>query len=184
MSNENKINWFLLVVFGLLSACLIYLVVVNGKVEYKDPGSPYDSATSVVVANGDVCNRGCDVFGEVNEFRETYNLPALFEDKDLNRSAQIRADEIALSGVWSHTRPDGTDFSTSIKDQYDTVGENLAECFTSMDAAMQGWIGSKLHNDNMLGILDDNTTDWLLMGTATAYSVSDQCTIYVTHFGN
>ena len=46
MNNENKINWLLLVMFGLLSACLIYLVVVNRQVEYKDPGSPYSSPYS------------------------------------------------------------------------------------------------------------------------------------------
>ena len=44
MSNGHKFNWFMVVMLGVLSACLVYLVVVNGKVEYKDPGSPYSSS--------------------------------------------------------------------------------------------------------------------------------------------
>ena len=43
MSNGNKFNWIMVVMLAVLSAFLVYLVVVNGNVEYKDPGSPYSS---------------------------------------------------------------------------------------------------------------------------------------------
>ena len=42
MSNGHKFNWFMVVMLAVLSAFLVYLVVVNGNVEYKDPGSPYN----------------------------------------------------------------------------------------------------------------------------------------------
>ncbi len=45
MSNGHKFNWFMVVMLGVLSACLVYLVVVNGNVEHKEPVSASASSS-------------------------------------------------------------------------------------------------------------------------------------------
>ena len=72
-------------------------------------------------------------------------------------AAQVRADEMAASGAYSHTRPDGRR-SNTVTDSRRT-GENI-HCITELylkqhhkilsDAVVNLWSNSKGHADNML----------------------------------
>lgn len=63
----------------------------------------------------------------VNEERAKEGLTPLSIDPKVQAAAQIRAEECEQS--FSHTRPDGTNFSTSLSQQgvtYKRSGENIA----------------------------------------------------------
>ena len=55
---------------------------------------------------------------------------------------------------WSHTRPDGTGYST-VFDEYGVtdqgaVGENLAQGYQSAEGVFNGWINSPGHRDTLM----------------------------------
>lgn len=94
------------------------------------------------------------IIKKTNEYRATAGVNALVEDKNLTVMANIRAIEIAYSGVFDHKRPNGSDFST-VWDEYEGrtskyIGENLAVDFKTDIGACEGWKASRSHYDNMV----------------------------------
>ena len=61
----------------------------------------------------------------INEERADAGLPALTTSKKLSNAAAQRAYEISIS--WSHSRPNGSSFSTALK-EFGVSGANPAEC--------------------------------------------------------
>ena len=61
----------------------------------------------------------------INEKRAEAGLPALSTSKKLSNAAAQRAYEISIS--WSHSRPNGSSFSTVLK-EFGVSGANPAEC--------------------------------------------------------
>lgn len=87
----------------------------------------------------------------VNEERAKAGLSALTMDADITAAANVRAKEIKQS--FSHTRPDGTSFSTALKEQgvsYRGSGENIAWGQKSPEQVMNGWMNSDGHRANIL----------------------------------
>lgn len=87
----------------------------------------------------------------VNEERAKAGLSALSIDTNVEAAAQVRAREIKQS--FSHTRPNGTQFSTALKEQgvsYRGAGENIAWGQKSPEAVMQAWMNSDGHRANIL----------------------------------
>ena len=72
-------------------------------------------------------------------------------DKEIEAAALIRAKEIQSS--FSHTRPNGSSFSTVLKEQgirYSGAGENIAWGQISPEAVMEAWMNSDGHRANIL----------------------------------
>lgn len=86
-----------------------------------------------------------DVVRQVNEERAKYGLGALTVDSDLTNAACKRAQEITQQ--FSHTRPDGSSWSTVSKKAY---GENIAKGQNSADKVMAAWMSSDGHRANIL----------------------------------
>jgi len=88
----------------------------------------------------------------INEERENHGLSALVLREDLCETAQVRAYEAAEN--WSHTRPDGAEWDTVLKQAeipYRAAGENLfAANILDAKAALQGWLDSAAHRENLL----------------------------------
>ncbi|MBS6396366.1 MAG: CAP domain-containing protein [Clostridiales bacterium] len=87
----------------------------------------------------------------VNEERAKAGLSALTMDTKVTAAANVRAKEIKQS--FSHTRPDGTGFSTALKEQgvsYRGSGENIAWGQRSPEEVMNGWMNSAGHRANIL----------------------------------
>jgi len=82
---------------------------------------------------------------QVNADRKKYGLNALSVDSDLAAAARVRAAEIAKS--FSHTRPDGTKWSTVSSK---AKGENLARGQQTVDKVMATWMFSDGHRANIL----------------------------------
>lgn len=87
----------------------------------------------------------------VNEERSKAGLPALNVMTDLTAAANVRAVEIKQS--FSHTRPNGSSFSTAIKEQgvsFRGSGENIAWGQKTPQQVMNGWMNSDGHRANIL----------------------------------
>lgn len=87
----------------------------------------------------------------VNEERAKAGLPALEMSTEITAAANVRAKEIKQS--FSHTRPDGSSFSTALKEQgvsYRGSGENIAWGQKSPEQVMKGWMNSEGHRANIL----------------------------------
>ena len=96
-------------------------------------------AATLVTANAQ------SVVNQVNQERAARGLSALRVDPKLTAVAQIRAQEIVER--FSHTRPDGTKWSTVSSIAY---GENIAKGQRTVDKVMAAWMSSSGHRANIL----------------------------------
>lgn len=104
----------------------------------------------------DVAAAKQDIIDRTNALRKENGVAALRVNDRLMQAAQVRADEIAASGVYSHTRPDGRKSNTVTDSRY--TGENIhsiSELYleqqhkTLSEAVVNLWSNSKAHTDNM-----------------------------------
>ena len=92
-----------------------------------------------------------EVVDLVNAERAKEGLSPLTLDTKVQAAAQVRAKECEQS--FSHTRPDGTSFSTALKEQnvsYRSAGENIAWGQKSPQEVMNGWMNSSGHRANIM----------------------------------
>lgn len=88
-----------------------------------------------------------------NEQREQYGHPALAYDETLTKVAMYRSIECADNNLFSHTRPDGTNFGTVLEYygvQFTFAAENIARGHTSPEMVMEGWLRSDGHRANIV----------------------------------
>ncbi len=93
-----------------------------------------------------------------NAVRKEHGQPAVPMDAMLTRAAQVRADEIAATSVYSHTRPDGSRFTT-VADAPHYTAENI-HCIADLYLQQQNktlaqamvtlWSNSPGHMKNMI----------------------------------
>ena len=99
------------------------------QVESKKPytgEAPVTSAEAKPVeqpAQTDVAAAKQDIVDRTNALRKENGVAALRVNDKLMQAAQVRADEMAASGVYSHTRPDGRKSNTVTDSKY--TGENI-----------------------------------------------------------
>ena len=132
------------------------------QVESKKPytgEAPVTSAEAKPVeqpAQTDVAAAKQDIIDRTNALRKENGVAALRVNDKLMQAAQVRADEMAASGIYSHIRPDGRKSNTVTDSQY--TGENIhsiSELYlnqqqkTLSEAVVNLWFNSKAHADNM-----------------------------------
>ena len=132
------------------------------QVESKKPytgEAPVTSAEAKPVeqpAQTDVAAAKQDIIDRTNALRKENGVAVLRVNDKLMQAAQVRADEMAASGVYSHTRPDGRKSNTVTDSRY--TGENIhsiSELYleqqrkTLSEAVVNLWSNSKAHADNM-----------------------------------
>lgn len=114
------------------------------------------SQPEVTTPADDVADAKQDIVDRTNALRRAKGVAALRVNDKLMQAAQVRADEMAASGVYSHTRPDGRKSNTVTDSKY--TGENLhniSELYleqqhkTLSEAVVELWSNSKAHADNM-----------------------------------
>ena len=92
------------------------------------------------------------VFKKVNNLREKKGLPKYKLNYRLCKAATVRAKE--LSEKFSHTRPNGTSCFTVFKEygleENSFKGENIAYGYVNASKAMEGWLKSSGHKNNIL----------------------------------
>ncbi len=85
------------------------------------------------------------VIAQTNEERTSRGLNALTADAELNRAAAVRAR--GNRGIFSHTRPDGSSWSTVSSS---ASGENIAKGHSTANRVMAAWMSSEGHRANIL----------------------------------
>ena len=87
----------------------------------------------------------------VNQERTKAGLSAVTLDQNIASAALVRAKEIETS--FSHTRPNGSKFSTALTEQgvtFKGAGENIAWGQKSPEAVIQAWMNREGHRANIL----------------------------------
>lgn len=120
------------------------------------PAKAEDTKSTEQPVQTDVAAAKQDIVDRTNALRRAKDVAALRVNDKLMQAAQVRADEIVASGVYSHTRPDGRKSNTVTDSKY--TGENLhniSELYleqqhkTLSEAVVELWSNSKAHADNM-----------------------------------
>lgn len=87
-----------------------------------------------------------EAFDLTNARRTAQGLSALVWSNDLELAALVRSSEIV--STFSHTRPNGSDWYTVNSNLM--WAENLARKFTTAAGAVEGWVNSASHNQNIM----------------------------------
>jgi len=94
-----------------------------------------------------------DLLTYTNNNRVSNGLPAFTMNAKLNSAAQNKANHMITNDYWSHISPDGITpwfFFDQAGYAYLIAGENLAYGFDTSLGAVNGWMASPTHRDNIL----------------------------------
>lgn len=94
-----------------------------------------------------------EVIRLTNEKRVENGLPPLTQNPTLSQAAQAKGADMLSKGYWAHIAPDGTTpwkFFLDFGYKYRYAGENLARDFQNPSSAVDAWMNSPSHKENML----------------------------------
>ncbi|WKZ26049.1 MAG: CAP domain-containing protein [bacterium] len=94
-----------------------------------------------------------DVVNLTNQKRAQAGLPALSLNQTLSNAAYVKGVDMINKDYWAHTAPDGTQpwvFFNNAGYKYRYAGENLARDFSNANSAVEAWMNSPTHRDNIL----------------------------------
>lgn len=94
-----------------------------------------------------------EVVALTNEKRTQAGLLPLSLNSTLSQAAQAKGADMLNKGYWAHVAPDGTQpwaFFTNFGYKYKYAGENLARDFSSASSAVEAWMNSPSHKENLL----------------------------------
>jgi hypothetical protein len=94
-----------------------------------------------------------EVIRLTNEKRAQAGLPALTENSTLSQAAMAKGADMLNKGYWAHVAPDGTQpwsFFNNFGYKYRYAGENLARDFSNPASAVEAWMNSPTHRENLL----------------------------------
>ncbi|MDB5204510.1 MAG: hypothetical protein JWP09_538 [Candidatus Taylorbacteria bacterium] len=115
-----------------------------------------------------------------NDVREGKNIAPLKENDTLAKAAQIKANDMAARGYFSHYTPEGLPPWTFISQagyQYSHAGENLAVNFVDSKDVVDAWVASPTHYANLI------KDEYKEIGIATAEgNYQGKKTIFIVEF--
>lgn len=88
-----------------------------------------------------------------NQKRLENGVGALSFNSSLSEAARLKALDMLEDDYWAHIAPDGKepwDFFKSVGYSYRYAGENLARDFSDTNSAIEAWLASPSHRENML----------------------------------
>ena len=94
-----------------------------------------------------------EVIRLTNEKRATAGVGPLTTNATLSAAAQAKGADMLNKDYWAHISPDGTQpwyFFTSFGYKYRYAGENLARDFSDPGSAVEAWMASPSHKENLL----------------------------------
>lgn len=98
-----------------------------------------------------------DIINQTNQYRVEQGLPPLTLDPTLQKAAEARAKDMAVTGNFSHdvattspTMQNAWGFMQQAGYRYRKAGENLATLFDDATSTMTGWKNSPTHNQNLV----------------------------------
>jgi len=118
-----------------------------------------------------------------NKSRLDNNLELLKVNSLLEKAAQLKAENMATKGYFAHTSPDeGLTpwyWLDNVGYKYVVAGENLAVNFVDSQDAINAWMNSPIHRDNIL----NNNFHEIGVGTAKGIYEGKETTFIVQFFG-
>jgi hypothetical protein len=94
-----------------------------------------------------------EVIRLTNEKRVQNGLAPLSTNSVLSQAAQAKGADMLNKGYWAHVAPDGTQpwkFFADFGYKYRYAGENLARDFSNPASAVEAWMNSPSHRENLL----------------------------------
>jgi len=94
-----------------------------------------------------------EVFRLTNQKRQEAGLPPLKLDPVLSQAAKNKGEDMLAKDYWAHVSPDGVEpwkFFLDAGYKYRYAGENLARDFSNAASAVDAWMASPSHRENML----------------------------------
>lgn len=94
-----------------------------------------------------------EVIRLTNVERAKNGLSSLTENSTLSQAAIAKGNDMLAKGYWAHFAPDGTSpwsFFLSFGYKYKYAGENLARDFSDASTAVNAWMNSPSHRENIL----------------------------------
>jgi len=94
-----------------------------------------------------------EVIRLTNEKRVQNGFAPLSLNSTLSQAAQAKGADMLNKDYWAHVAPDGTQpwkFFTDFGYRYRYAGENLARDFTNPSSAVDAWMASPSHKENLL----------------------------------
>ena len=94
-----------------------------------------------------------EVIRLINEKRVENGVSPLTTNTALSAAAQAKGADMLNKDYWAHVSPDGTQpwyFFTSFGYKYRYAGENLARDFSDPTSAVEAWMASPSHKENLL----------------------------------
>ena len=94
-----------------------------------------------------------EVIRLTNVQREANGLAPVTENTILDSAALAKGSDMIAKGYWAHFAPDGTSpwsFFISFGYKYQYAGENLARDFSDAPSAVNAWMASPTHKENIL----------------------------------
>lgn len=137
-------QWLRREVYFATVALVVCLFMGAGLVDryIKESGSPYVAAVISAV-----------LVDLANQDRVAENVGGLTINPKLVAAAQMKADDMAAKGYFSHTTPEGYDSWHWFKEagyEYAYAGENLAVDFSESNDVEKAWMQSPSHRENIL----------------------------------
>lgn len=140
----------------------------------ENSGNANEDATGSVVSG----SMTSQVVTLVNKERASNGLQSLASDSQLAKLAQMKAEDMAKNGYFSHTSPtygSAFDMMKTYGVSYKTAGENIAKGQKTAQSVMNGWMNSSGHRANIL------KSDYTKIGVGYA-KASDGTTYWVQIF--
>ncbi|KKQ52101.1 MAG: hypothetical protein UT19_C0004G0062 [Candidatus Woesebacteria bacterium GW2011_GWB1_39_10b] len=94
-----------------------------------------------------------EVINLTNQKRAENGVASLSTSVLLTEAARLKGEHMLVNDYWAHTAPDGTEpwtFFTDVGYKYRYAGENLARDFSNPNSAIEAWLASPSHRENML----------------------------------
>lgn len=127
--------------------------ITSWKVSLYDVLPPLDSPRRSF-QNSSLAAWADQIMAGINNQRTLAGLAPLVRDPYLERLAQAHARDMALRCYFAHTTPDGLDtwdrFNSLNPPRYNIAGENSARGVKSPFEAVNGWMNSDKHRENIL----------------------------------
>lgn len=129
-----------------ISLIAVFLIAFQLVLSYAHTAFPSVLGYAANISPGEVIRL-------TNVQRAASGLSPLTENSKLDSAALAKGNDMLAKGYWAHFAPDGTSpwsFFASFGYRYRYAGENLARDFSDPNSAVNAWMNSPTHRDNIL----------------------------------
>lgn len=129
-----------------LTVIILFLILFQGAISFTPKVFPDVLGYAANISPSEVIRL-------TNDKRIAAGLSPLSENGSLSGAALAKGNDMLAKGYWAHFAPDGTSpwkFFTDFGYRYRYAGENLARDFSNPGSAVEAWMNSPTHRDNIL----------------------------------